>query len=347
MASNDLDRYGYHWTKADRSMIHFSSPEIRNLSLCGSTRVRRYSMGILARLPLEVLHQLLEQLDFLTLVHLRGLNYASRSIVDSLPAFKYTTQYAANALRALSQTKLITVFTASRLLEVLRTDRCMGCQQFGAFLFLLTCSRCCFKCLETDVRFRVISLATAKGSRFGLRPRDLRRLPSMLSLPGIYALPGRRSVKRRFRLVSAAEAYALAKTRYSDATAASAQPTKSMYVLESTWRSMMLVSFVDPFRGFASTAFPSLDTGSLFVQSGISCRGCEDACDRIARGELKGVNLLDLVAQRDRAFSLVEFQEHLSECEGVIWLRELFLGGEKEAAEYLSRQIDILRRESV
>lgn len=339
MANSDFERYGYHWTKADRSMIHFSSPEIPSLSLYGSTKVQRYPMGMLDRLPLEIIHQILEQLDFFTLVILRGLNLASRSIVDSLPAFKYMTQYAANTLRALSRTRLITVFTASRLLNVLRTDRCMNCQQYGAFLFLLTCSRCCFKCLEKDARLRAITLSTAKSS-LGLKAKDLRRLPTMLSLPGTYALRGRRTTKKRFRLVSAVEAFVLAKALYGDATTAltadSAQLATEVNVREQAWASM-LASFVDPFRGFASTAFPSLDTGSMCVQSGISCRGCEDACNRKSRGELKGVNGSDLIAQRDMAFSLIEFRQHLRQCEGIKRLRHLCLGGEKKAADYLSR----------
>lgn len=289
-------------------------------------------MGILDRLPLEVLHQVLDQLDFHTLVAIRSLNLASRNTVDSFPAYKYMTQYAANALRALSQTELITAFSAVHLFKVLRTDRCTGCQQFGAYLFLLTCSRCCFNCLEKDVRFRAIAFGSLKEN-FGLKAIPGRRLPTMLSLPGKYA--GRRSVKRRFRLVSAFEAYALAKALYGEATDDVSRPGNAACCRREWNWSSMLTSTHDAFRGFASTAFPTLDTGSMLVQSGISCRGCDDFC---LREERNGVNKPDVLARRrDRAFSQVEFEQHKKECEGIEFLDDLYLRGEMKAAAYISR----------
>ena len=349
MADIDVARYGYHWDQADRSVIHFSSPDIPRLVLSSPTAAQRYGMGILDRLPLEILHQVLGRLDFHTLIAIRSLNLASRSIVDSFPSFKYMTQYAANALRALSRTRLIIAFSAAHLLSVLRTDRCLGCQRYGAFLFLLTCSRCCFNCLETDTQFYAIPLATAKSS-FGLKDRDLRRLPTMLSLPGTYALLGRRSVKRRFRLVSAVEAYTLAKALYGDvkttlAAVLTQSATKPRAFRERVYASMPM-SLRDPFCGFTSTAFPTLDIKSMCVQSGISCRGCDDVCRRKFRGELKRDDGGDLLARRNDNFSQDEFEQHIKRCEGVNWLRAFYLRDAKEAANYFSR-LEFWRKRSI
>lgn len=108
-------------------MIHFSSPDIPRLDLTRPAITQGCQRGILDRLPLEILHQILELLDFHTLAAIRSLNFASRSVVDSFPAYKYIAQYAANALRALTRTQLITAFGAAYLFKVLRTDRCIGC----------------------------------------------------------------------------------------------------------------------------------------------------------------------------------------------------------------------------
>ena len=331
MADNAVARYGYHWSQAARSMIHFSSPDIPRLDLTRAST----AVGILDRLPFEILHQVLDQLDFSTLVAIRSLNLASRNTVDSFPAYKYMTQYAADALRALSQTELITAFSSAHLFKVLRTDRCTGCQQFGAYLFLLTCSRCCFNCLQKDARFRAIAFGSLKDN-FGLKPTPARRLPTMLSLPGEYAVRASRSVKRRFRLVSAFEAYALAKALYGDATEDTSRRGNAACVRrEWKWRHMLFTSTHDAFRGFASTAFPTLDTGSMLVQSGISCRGCDYFC---LRKEQNGVKTPDVLARRrDRAFSQAEFEQHKKECEGIAFLDDLYLHWEKEAKAYISR----------
>ena len=339
MAYNDVKEYGYYWREDERRMIHFPSFEIPRLSLCESTKVQRYRLGTLDRLPLEILHQLLGQLDFLTLLSFRGLNLASRSIIDSLLAFKYMTQYAANVLRAINRTNLITTFTAAHLLKSLRTDRCTGCQQFGSYLFLLTCSRCCYDCLQKEPRFRAIDLATARKD-FGLKPKSLRGLPTMLSLPGIYAPGTRRSFKRRFRLVSAVEAYTLAKALNGSVTTAAAldstQSETNAYSHDRAWASM-LTSSLDSFRGFASIVFPSLDTRTMRVESGISCKGCRAVCNVKNLGSNP-----TLVTQRERAFSLAEFQQHISECDGVRRLRDLSQREEVEIGNYRSRRAFIV-----
>lgn len=147
-------------------MIRFASLDIPCFNLSASTTVRTNSMGLLDKLPFEILQQVLQLLDFRSLTSIRSLNFASRSVVDALSAFSYMTKYAASALRALSQTRLITRFAVSLLFLLFRTDRCIGCQRFGSFLFLLNCARCCYDCLERDLSLRAIDLLTAR-EKFG------------------------------------------------------------------------------------------------------------------------------------------------------------------------------------
>lgn len=170
---------------------------------------------------------------------LQSVNFTGGSIISTLPAFTCMTQYAPGALRALSHTRLIKIFTAAHPFRIFRTVRCVGCQKFGSFLFLLDCSRCCFHCLQTNVRFRAIDIRTAK-EKYGLQSRELRGLPTMLSLPGTYALTNIRTIKRSIRLVSAVEAYRLSRKIYGvDTTATlasdSIQSGKMMWRYAFNW----------------------------------------------------------------------------------------------------------------
>lgn len=162
----------------------------------------------------------------------------------------------------------------------------------------------------------------------------------MLSLPWTYAVRASRRINRRFRLVSAFEAYELAKALYGDApTGPAASPAASSNRFEwdrrirreRTW-ARMVKSLEDPFRGLASNSFPALDAGSMLAQSGISCRGCDEAYRANSRLKPKGADTSDLLTQRDRAFSQAEFEQHLKECEGVKRFHTMNLCGEKKWA---------------
>jgi hypothetical protein len=98
-------------------MIHFAAPQIAHLSLCASTNVRRNSLGMFDKLPLEILHEVFQLLDFHKLSVVRSVNFASQSVIDTLPTYNYMTQYVPTALGALSKTRLITTYTVGYTLQ--------------------------------------------------------------------------------------------------------------------------------------------------------------------------------------------------------------------------------------
>src|SRR5690606_28814019 len=59
---------------------------------------------------------------------------------------------------SLSRTKLLSLHSMIQLRRVLRSDRCECCPEYGAYLFLPTCVRCCWECLNANPSLRAISL---------------------------------------------------------------------------------------------------------------------------------------------------------------------------------------------
>ncbi|OAL64276.1 hypothetical protein A7C99_4935 [Trichophyton rubrum] len=108
------------------------------------------STGMLDRLPLEVLHQMLNTLDFQSLCRLSRVSRRGRSIVESLPTYRALMEYISDALKALGETRLIQLHSADKLRAVLQSE--------------------------------------ASKQSFGLTLRDLKKLPLVKTVPGMYDL---------------------------------------------------------------------------------------------------------------------------------------------------------------
>jgi hypothetical protein len=110
-------------------------------------------------------------------------------------------QYAPHTLVALCRTDLISAHTACNLHSALQSQACESCGFFGPFLFLPTCQRCCFTCLDRNQSFWVLPVNRARRY-FGLTARQIAQIPVMRSLPGYYWVGRSRRTQRRLRLVS-------------------------------------------------------------------------------------------------------------------------------------------------
>ena len=137
-------------------------------------------------LPAELLQDILLSLDFQALRCLRAVNFAIKQLVEAFPAYRDVVEYAPNALRALADTNLLSYFSATQVHTILQSDRCSTCNDYGPYLFLLTCRRCCILCLEDKPQLRVIPVSRAQ-QQFG--KASLAGIPMILSLPGNYGLP--------------------------------------------------------------------------------------------------------------------------------------------------------------
>jgi len=253
-------------------------------------------LGTLNVLPLELLHSILEMLDLQTLSSITRTCLRGTAIVKSLPAYRDLLRHAPRALAALGMTRLLRCHSANALYVTLLSAKCASCSEYGAFLFLPTCERCCYECLWRNQSLWVISMSEAQRC-FDLSPASVRRLPTLHSVPGQYYVRYSISRKRQLRLVSVRAAKELATKENKSASYLAqdlenrrtaglsldeyytqrwlqAAPLQSPET-ELTTRSTQANVPNDKFCGMASILFPSLSSGDR-VESGLWCLGCEE-----------------------------------------------------------------------
>lgn len=309
------------------------------------------SIGSLDRIPLELLHSILATLDPLSLSRVSRVSLRGKTVVESLPAYRDLIEYAPSILTALGRTRLIKIHTVSILRENLHSSQCVSCGNHGAFLFLPTCERCCIECLMLNSSFRVIELATAKKC-FYLTTHELRLIPRMLSLPGVYHMQGRQFRQTRLRLLSVKAVKELAITIHGSEENLKARlpgNPKIAASMRQSWKfrffheaplerpcqdllARLQPSFwapADNFIGMASMPCPSILPNRI-SDDGMWCRGCDRACrpyiyfDK-SLAEQYGYLVLNAservsVSLWRRSWSTAEFLDHVLHCEGAKYL---------------------------
>ena len=143
--------------------------------------------GQLESSPLEILQTIFLHLDLQTLTDLRSVNRRAMLAIDSLPTYRELYTHAPELIRVLLSTRLASHFDLSHLCKELRSEDCYFCGDFGAFLVVPGCRRCCWLCLGEAEDILPISRSQAKES-FLLANKILPELPAMLSLPGSYGI---------------------------------------------------------------------------------------------------------------------------------------------------------------
>ena len=265
------------------------------------------SIGELDILPLEVLHASLLYLDLQSLSRFLRVSRQAKAVVESLPVYRDLLLSAGHVFTVLKRTGVISLHSAATLHTALRSEQCVSCLEcYGPFLFLLSAERCCYTCMARNQSLWMIPLTIAREC-FHLRPRDLKKLPTLWSIPGTYSVEHSVSRKRAIRLTSVRAAKDLA-LRIHGSTAALAlylaknahglgaadansnldkTSNKRLYYLRWLRAAPMeplpagyenpglTVGNVpnDRFCGMGCVAFPSLSKRE--VENGIWCRGCE------------------------------------------------------------------------
>ncbi|KAF5682612.1 f-box domain-containing protein [Fusarium circinatum] len=305
---------------------------------------RRSSLGILNRLPVELLHGTISELDFLTLTRFSRVSVQARNLLRSLPAYQDLMNHAPDALGALSQTKLLHLHSASKLHAALRTECCTTCREYGAYLFLPTCERCCWQCLRSNLTRRVISPAAA-GRIFALSPKMVQQLPIMFSIPGTYGV-GRKPAQTSHKLVSVGAAKELAVSKYESLVnlkeviarrKSRGQNANTVKYLEAVFLDyadsdpLMIPDHGgigdDPYFGMASIPFASLPTRDG-VDNGLWCKGCQWTYERQKSQRLPAhliANMVPVGCDPDRVLlglarrghSRIGLLEHIRRCYGV------------------------------
>ena len=259
-----LARLGCRPDYMSNSMISIAEP-IQS-TLITSSLAPPSIMGAFGTFPAELLHLIFNSLDFRSLLRFLRVCHQTKSMVESFPTYQRMMAHASTALIALGRTRLITYHTTATIHAALLSDKCICCEQHGAFLFLPSCERCCYQCLHTERSLRVIPVSMAEMC-FSVGPKDLRRIPIMLSIPGTYCVGQEVTRRRRVRLVSIKQAEALGVSVHGSRTAMLfASGLDQMYgvplsrFLPARWMSGAATDYPpdDSFCGMASIAFASL-----------------------------------------------------------------------------------------
>ncbi|OAL43796.1 hypothetical protein IQ07DRAFT_288234 [Pyrenochaeta sp. DS3sAY3a] len=310
--------------------------------------LRNYSpsnLGNLNVLPVELLHIILHQLDFLSLFRLARVSHHGREMVHSLPAFRDLMTYAYPALVAFGMTELLHWHSCSTLRSALSSDSCVSCGLYGPFLFLPTCERCCYWCLSENQSLWLIPVSKAK-TIFRLSAKDLKGVPTLHTLPGVYWVRRLNRRQKRFRLLSVKIVKKIAISIHGTEAAVEQlryeKPCSRKDELLGRWmRKACLGPLIenpskqpsrankpnDMFCGMGSIRFPVLRPGNV-VEEGYWCGGCRQILERHKNspGLLRsvehlipeGVNpsrVLEGMAREAR--SRAQFLEHIKTCAGV------------------------------
>ncbi|KAI1359726.1 F-box domain-containing protein [Xylaria arbuscula] len=286
--TNVLSRLSYRPRDMLYSMITIPDPP---KSMKASFQNSASSLGILDRLPAELLYEVLKNLDLQSTILFSRVSIRGRNIVYSFPAYRDVIKHAPHALAAFSQTKLLHLHSASELHNALRNERCATCPEYGVYLFLPTCERCCWQCLRSNPTRRVVS-PTAAAKIFALSPKMVQQLPVMFSIPGTYGVACK-STQKSYRLVSINAVKELVISIYGSAgnaieaiirrqpneqTESTARYLQAVFSDSTCLDSLMIPdqgnAAVDRYFGMASIPFPLLTTPDI-VEHGLWCRGCE------------------------------------------------------------------------
>lgn len=322
-----------------RAMITIPNPPD---SLDTEIDAQRSSVGELDILPTELLFFVLQALDLKSISRVSRVSRRGNVIVKSLAAYRNLLDKAPEALAALSQAKLLGVHSVTQLQDTLRSDRCATCPEYGTYLFLPTCERCCWECLFFNPAWRVISPGQATRY-FGLSKKHLRQLPVMHSIPGRYDISQENS-RTSHKLVSARMARDLGVLKHGSAEEmAKTVTTYKTGIARATVRFLQRSTTGAPrqdplavldqgnvppdrFFGMATIHFPSVPTPEI-VENGLWCRGCELTFKEYTNTYSATSEMLRIVPQgcnpgrilfgmTRRARSRVDFLEHLEHCCG-------------------------------
>lgn len=246
-------------------------------------------LGMLGRLPAEIMLMVLRALDIRSLFRFRQVNRLARVHSAGSRDYRLVAKHGLEALRGLLRAELAHLFTIQDLYQSLVTDQCAACGSFGGFLFLPTAERSCAGCLQSSSRFRVIPPSTF-AELTQVSPARLRDLVGQ----GLRTVP---------RIKSVATGTSPHPPEYLISEERARQSLLAIGALtEDAVRNLAAPRDEENHRFLAAIAHPYYDSKKASVERGVSCKGCLLRCtDPIGR-------------DRDRAFSNAAFLTHVTQC---------------------------------
>jgi hypothetical protein len=272
------------------------------------------NIGDLEALPLEIIHSTFIMLDLQSLTDFRAISWRARALVDSFAPYSAIVQHAPDALRALLSTHMAVHFTAQDIFEALCTQACFGCGQFGPFLDMFTSHRYCITCVIYSDNLLSITASSARRE-FGLKPKTMRKLPTLLSIPGQYT-EGERTYRKRISLVRMLSAAAARSMQEEESDSLRRRPgplgrplPQSPQLPPPLMSHQSLQQFdkqgQNPYRFMTMIRFPSLDRLTGNIDWGVSWQACRLG----PRDEGRGYYNWNTV------YSTAGYMEHFQKCE--------------------------------
>lgn len=273
-----------------RSRPHDMQPVQESLQAAFET-LPTADVGILDRLPVEVMSMVLRQLDICSFFHFRQVNRRARVLSSSLWEYKLVSKHGLEGLRGLLRAELAHYFTIDDLYQPLITDKCSTCGGFGGHMFLFTAERCCFTCLQLSGHCRVLTPSTfAKLAH--ISPSRLNRLlgPNLRTVPGIYNMMERRARRPKYLIFEEQATRALlAVSAFS----------------EDAIRNLRSRREQPDHRFMTATAYPCYNLENAQLERGVSCKGCQIRLE-LLRGDYSG--------NPHEVFSTRGFLSHFPQC---------------------------------
>ncbi|KAF4981480.1 hypothetical protein FZEAL_2723 [Fusarium zealandicum] len=285
----------YHRRQFEYRVIHFNPEQhdgIRTSIFKPFTSISSCSSP-LWKLPIELWSSILPLLDISSVLQFSHVSLRARELVTGMKECRDLGEHAIECLCAIFRCSIASRIGIAQLYNALITENCAVCNKFGGFVYLPTVTRCCFLCLGGTSRSRTVSLIKLSRA-MGISVPQLRAgMPVVHSIPGVY---GRHEELLRLREQLVSEEHALAALREAGIKMAHFDLKTSP---GHTAGSHM-----------CSSSLPYLNLLSGDVETGLFCRGCQNAVE----SGRDFAQRMTLMRSRDWAYSKAGFIEHFRQC---------------------------------
>ncbi|KAI3582946.1 hypothetical protein IWW34DRAFT_900250 [Fusarium oxysporum f. sp. albedinis] len=317
-------RTKYYFPTLDPKAHEFSQEVRRFFSRC--YKIQTPNLGVLARLPQDLLEEIVLHLDIDSFRRFRQVSRRARYLSTAITIYQRVLRYAPDALNALRRTDLSGYVSYSDVYTALTTSKCTFCGQFGEFMFLPTAKRCCFECLRASPETAIVNQAciSRREQWKDLYTEHAEDLAEALKSMDV----------RSFKTHNWDDVQKMSKTRgvlAKDLLAAFIKVDKG---LKEPGQSLLKPGWLH-YRLAASIIFPSLNPRTGKLQTGVSCKCCHLNLWKLSPPSLVPATSQNVMCNlhfraRDRSYSEDEAALHFSQCLGSQKLWRVSNPGESE-----------------
>ncbi|KAJ5797561.1 uncharacterized protein N7503_006857 [Penicillium pulvis] len=143
------------------------------------------NLGLIGYLSLEVMHEIINHMDLITIARFSGTCRFARIAVNHHPSYKMVMEHASHICQTLTATGLGYWNSLGNFRNELQYPYCRSCGGSGSYVFLPTCERICPNCCDLNKDYWCITVEDATTA-FAIDISDLRRIPIIRIKPQSY-----------------------------------------------------------------------------------------------------------------------------------------------------------------